>query len=80
MVFIGSTEAITNMYADYIDEWKMLISKSFDSAEMQVFDDKPIPDVVGPDLPDPKKCGSGGSGWIKQEMDIKRNAYIMEKV
>jgi hypothetical protein len=60
-----STEDITDMYADYIDEWKMLISKSFDGAEMQVFGDKPAPDIIGPD-PDPKKCICGGSGWIQQ--------------
>jgi hypothetical protein len=60
-----STDAITNMYADYIDEWKMLVSKSFDSAEIQVFGDNPSPDIVGPD-PDPDKCICGGSGWITQ--------------
>ena len=46
---------------------------------MQVFDDKPIPDVVGPD-PDPKKCICGGSGWIKQGDGHKTKYYVMEKV
>lgn len=60
-----STEDITNMYADYIEKWKQQIKKSFDSAEEEILDKKPTPDIVGPD-PDPDKCICGGSGWIKQ--------------
>jgi len=51
------------MYADYIDEWKVLIKESFEKAEEEVLGDKPAPDIVGPD-PDPKKCICGGSGFI----------------
>ena len=58
-----NTEDITNMYADYIDEWKVLIKESFEKAEEEVLGDKPAPDIVGPD-PDPKKCICGGSGFI----------------
>ena len=60
-----ATEDITDMYADYIFEWKLLISKAFDSAEMKVFGDKPTPDIVGPH-PDPDKCICGGKGVIIQ--------------
>jgi len=58
-----NTEDITNMYAEYVDEWKVLIKESFDKAEEEVLGDKPAPDIVGPD-PDPKKCICGGSGFI----------------
>lgn len=60
-----STKDITNMYADYIDQWKKEILVCFDTAEEEVFDNDPIPDIIGPN-PDPKKCPCGGSGWIKQ--------------
>ena len=60
-----NTEDITDMYEDYISEWKSGISESFDKAELEVFGTKPTPDIVGPD-PDPKKCICGGSGVITQ--------------
>ena len=61
-----STEDITDMYADYIEEWKQEISSSFNKAETKVFGVKPNPDdVVGPD-PDPDKCICGGTGVITQ--------------
>lgn len=59
------TQDITDMYEDYISEWKSGISESFDKAELEVFGTKPTPDIVGPD-PDPKKCICGGSGVITQ--------------
>ena len=43
-----STQDITNMYADYIDQWKKEISVCFDTAEEEVFDNNPIPDIIGP--------------------------------
>ena len=60
-----NTEDITDMYSDYISEWKSGISESFDKAESEVYEKDPTPDVVGPD-PDPKKCICGGSGVITQ--------------
>ena len=61
--FSCSTEDITNMYADYVEDWKKQTSEAFDKAESEVFKDNPIPEVVGID-PDPDKCICGGSGWI----------------
>lgn len=55
-----STEDITNMYADYIEEWKLGVSKAFDGAEHEVYGED---EVVGPN-PDPNKCICGGSGVI----------------
>ena len=60
-----NTEDITDMYADYVEEWKIDIKKSFDTAESQILKNKPTPDVVGPD-PDPDKCVCKGSGIIVQ--------------
>tara|TARA_Y100000004_G_scaffold120408_1_gene135350 strand:+ start:1102 stop:1488 length:387 start_codon:yes stop_codon:yes gene_type:complete len=60
-----STEEITDMYAEYIEQWKQEVKTSFDQAEREVLKTNPTPDVVGPD-PDPNKCICGGSGWIKQ--------------
>ena len=59
------TQDITEMYSDYISEWKSGISTSFDKAEKEVFGSKPTPDIVGPN-PDPDKCICGGSGVITQ--------------
>ena len=58
------TEDITDMYENYIENWKQEVSLAFDSAESKILDTKPD-DIVGPD-PDPKKCICGGSGWILQ--------------
>ncbi len=55
-----STEDITNMYADYIEEWKLGISQAFDEAEHEIYGED---EVVGPH-PDPNKCICGGSGVI----------------
>tara|TARA_B100001564_G_scaffold358247_1_gene376425 strand:- start:811 stop:1218 length:408 start_codon:yes stop_codon:yes gene_type:complete len=55
-----STEDITNMYADYIEEWKLGISQAFDKAEHEIYGED---EVVGPH-PDPNKCICGGSGVI----------------
>tara|TARA_B100000085_G_scaffold163589_1_gene148719 strand:- start:121 stop:543 length:423 start_codon:yes stop_codon:yes gene_type:complete len=55
-----STEDITNMYADYIEEWKLGVSQAFDKAEHEIYGED---EIVGPH-PDPKKCVCGGSGII----------------
>tara|TARA_B100000085_G_scaffold280720_1_gene306117 strand:- start:151 stop:534 length:384 start_codon:yes stop_codon:yes gene_type:complete len=61
-----STEDITNMYEDYIEQWKADVKVAFDKAGSEVFkEDNPTPDIIGPN-PDPNKCPCGGSGWIKQ--------------
>lgn len=63
--FSCNTDAITKMYAGYVEQWKKDIAYSFDEAEKEVYGSKPTPDIVGPD-PDPKKCICKGSGVIKQ--------------
>jgi hypothetical protein len=63
--FSCKTEDITNMYADYIKEWKKEISIAFDEAEKKVYNTKPTPNIVGPDE-DPAKCPCKGTGIIVQ--------------
>jgi len=59
-----NTEDITNMYAEYVEQWKKEISNAFDLAEVKIYNIKPNPDdIVGPH-PDPDKCVCKGSGWI----------------
>lgn len=60
-----NTSDITNMYANYVEQWKKDISNSFDEAEIKVFNVKPTPDIVGPHE-DPDKCICKGSGVIVQ--------------
>lgn len=57
-----NTEDITNMYSDYVETWRLEISKSFDTAVKEVLS-VDIPEVKKID-PDPKKCICGGSGTI----------------
>lgn len=54
---------ISNMYNDYIDSWKIEISKAFDEAEIKIYSKKPTPNVIGID-PDPTKCICKGTGTI----------------
>jgi len=63
--YLPTTE-ITEMYAEYIDEWKSQARTAFEEAESVVFSVKPKPDViVGPDE-DPAKCVCKGTGVIIQ--------------
>lgn len=57
------TADITDMYAQYIDEWKSQAKVAFEEAEAKVFVVVPKPDVVGPDE-DPAKCVCKGTGVI----------------
>lgn len=58
------TADITEMYAQYIDEWKSQAKIAFEEAESKVFVVTPKPDViVGPDE-DPAKCVCKGTGVI----------------
>lgn len=58
------TADITEMYAQYIDEWKSQAKTAFEEAEIKVFVVAPKPDVVvGPDE-DPAKCVCKGTGVI----------------
>jgi len=57
------TADITDMYAQYIDEWKSQAKVAFEEAEAKVFVVAPKPDVVGPDE-DPAKCVCKGTGII----------------
>lgn len=58
-----STEDITNMYADYVDQWKKEIANAFDEAQTKILNITPTPDIVGPDE-DPDKCICKGTGVI----------------
>lgn len=60
-------EDITDMYSSYIEEWQNQAKLSFEKAEKEIFEKKPLPDpdVVGPN-PDPKKCICKGTGIIVQ--------------
>lgn len=63
--YLPTTE-ITEMYAQYIDEWKSQARIAFEQAEAKVFQVNPKPDViVGPDQ-DPAKCVCKGTGIIIQ--------------
>lgn len=63
--YLPTTE-ITDMYAQYIDEWKSQARSAFAEAEAKVFQVKPKPDVIiGPDQ-DPAKCVCKGTGIIIQ--------------
>lgn len=58
------TADITEMYAQYIDEWKSQAKLAFEEAEAKIFVVNPKPDVVvGPDE-DPAKCACKGTGVI----------------
>tara|TARA_B100000902_G_scaffold395722_1_gene454927 strand:- start:87 stop:476 length:390 start_codon:yes stop_codon:yes gene_type:complete len=59
-----NTEDITNMYAEYVEQWKKEISDSFDFAEEKIYNVKPNPDDIDGPNPDPDKCACKGSGWI----------------
>lgn len=53
-----------NAYGEYnVDELKKLAARSFDEAEIKVYNVKPVPDIVGPNE-DPAKCICRGSGVI----------------
>ena len=60
-----NTKDITNMYENYIDQWKMQSKKAFDEAESKIFFVPKPPVVVIPmEDPDPAKCICKGSGII----------------
>lgn len=59
------TADITNMYANYIEEWKDSCKKAFSEAENEIYNKSPNDDVVGPHE-DPTKCICEGSGIIVQ--------------
>lgn len=61
--FACNTVDITNMYANYVEEWKLQAKKSFDEAELKVFNKTPVPDIIGPNE-DPRKCPCRGTGII----------------
>jgi hypothetical protein len=64
------TEDITNMYADYIEEWKQQCKISFKEAAQEVYNKKPDENIVGPNE-DPNKCICKGTGVIIQGDDHK---------
>jgi hypothetical protein len=75
LVFLGccntnycfvNNEDITNMYANYVDEWKQECSSSFDRAEKEIFDIKPEPLPDDGTNEDPAKCVCKGTGIIVQ--------------
>lgn len=58
-----NTIDITNMYANYIEEWKSQVKKAFNEAELKVFNKTPVPDIIGPNE-DATKCICKGTGII----------------
>ncbi|NDD83586.1 hypothetical protein EBZ38_04790 [bacterium] len=60
------TAEITDMYAQYIDEWKSQVKVAFDEAEANIFIVTPKPDVVVGPNEDPAKCICKGTGIIIQ--------------
>lgn len=58
-------EDITQMYTDYIKQWKKDVSIAFNEAEVKIYNITPTPDIVGPDE-DPAKCICKGTGVIQQ--------------
>lgn len=59
-----NTEDITNMYVEYVEQWKKEINDSFDFAEEKIYNVKPNPDDIDGPNPDPDKCACKGSGLI----------------
>lgn len=57
------TKDITEMYVDYIEDWKLECSNAFDKAEKEIYNVKPVDDIVRPNE-DPNKCPCKGSGVI----------------
>jgi hypothetical protein len=64
------TEDITNMYVDYIEEWKAGCKKAFIEAHKEIYLKTPNDDIVGPNE-DPAKCICKGTGVIIQGDDHK---------
>lgn len=62
---ISSTD-IEKMYASYVETWHSDVKQSFNEAEKEVIDAKPIPkpDDIPKIDPDPAKCICKGSGII----------------
>ena len=58
------TAEITEMYAQYIDEWKSQARIAFEEAEKEIFKVAPKPDVIVGPNEDPAKCPCRGSGVI----------------
>lgn len=63
-----ANDILKNYSSSLVDQWRSEISKSFDSAEKEVYDIKPdpSPDVEPKIDPDPKKCACKGTGKIVQ--------------
>lgn len=64
------TEDITNMYVDYIEDWKVECKQAFKEASDEIYSKKPDEDIVGPHE-DPNKCICKGTGVIIQGDDHK---------
>lgn len=64
------TKDITNMYVDYIEEWKIACKRAFEEAAKEVYAKEPNEDVVGPHE-DPAKCACKGTGVIVHGDDHK---------
>ncbi len=59
------TKDITEMYVDYIEQWKTECASSFDKAEKEIYKTSPEDEIVRPHE-DPNKCPCKGSGIIIQ--------------
>lgn len=59
------TNDITDMYKNYVEDWKLQSKKAFDEAEAKIFIVPKPPVVVIPmEDPDPAKCICKGTGII----------------
>lgn len=59
------THEITDMYKNYVEDWKLQSKKAFDEAEAKIFITPKPPVVVIPmEDPDPAKCICKGTGII----------------
>lgn len=59
------TKDITDMYKNYVEDWKLQSKKAFDEAEAKIFTTPKPPVVVIPmEDPDPAKCICKGTGII----------------
>ena len=61
--YLPTTE-ITEMYSEYIDEWKSQARIAFEEAEKEIFKVAPKPDIIVGPNEDPAKCPCRGSGVI----------------
>lgn len=73
------TKDITEMYVDYIEQWKTECSSAFDKAEKEIYKTSPEDEIIRPNE-DPNKCPCKGSGIIVQGDGHKTVCPFHEKM